>query len=156
MRHGPALYDCSISFDDTGPAAGDCSREGSPDSSSGLPGFTVRSSPVLDQHAHIVSWHVPSCRLASGVDALEPAQGSESRSRTETGYADSSCVEDALDQPFNVHAISARRWTDLQLQTCSTAVVQLAGQDQGLAPGQFAVFYQNSICVGSGIIAEAL
>lgn len=33
-------------------------------------------------------------------------------------------------------------------------LVQLEGQDQGLAPGQYAAFYSGSVCLGSGIILE--
>ena len=36
-----------------------------------------------------------------------------------------------------------------------TAIVTLGSQDQGLAPGQFAVFYQGDICMGSAVILEA-
>lgn len=32
--------------------------------------------------------------------------------------------------------------------------VQLASQDQGIAPGQFAVFYHNQVCLGSGILSD--
>lgn len=32
-------------------------------------------------------------------------------------------------------------------------VVKLAERDQGIAPGQFAVFYHGDICLGSGVIA---
>jgi tRNA-5-taurinomethyluridine 2-sulfurtransferase len=35
------------------------------------------------------------------------------------------------------------------------AVVTLPANDQGLAPGQFAVFYQGDVCLGSGVILEA-
>jgi len=37
----------------------------------------------------------------------------------------------------------------------SSAVVQLSDRDQGIAPGQYAVFYDGDICLGSGIIAHA-
>lgn len=34
------------------------------------------------------------------------------------------------------------------------AMVKLMGNDQGIAPGQFAVFYEGDVCLGSGIIKE--
>lgn len=36
-----------------------------------------------------------------------------------------------------------------------TVSVQLADRDQGIAPGQFAVFYDNNRCLGGGVIAHA-
>lgn len=35
------------------------------------------------------------------------------------------------------------------------AVVQLSEDDQGLAAGQFAAFYQGKTCLGSGVILES-
>lgn len=35
------------------------------------------------------------------------------------------------------------------------AVVQLPEDDQGLAAGQFAAFYQDRTCIGSGVILES-
>lgn len=42
----------------------------------------------------------------------------------------------------------------LSTDTSGQITVQLDGNDQGLAPGQFAVFYDNDICLGSGVIDE--
>ena len=35
------------------------------------------------------------------------------------------------------------------------AVVHLDEDDQGLAAGQFAAFYEGTICIGSGVILES-
>lgn len=35
------------------------------------------------------------------------------------------------------------------------ALVQLPEDDQGLAAGQFAAFYQDRTCIGSGVILES-
>lgn len=35
------------------------------------------------------------------------------------------------------------------------ARVRLEGNDQGLAPGQYAAFYEDGVCLGSGVIQEA-
>ena len=36
------------------------------------------------------------------------------------------------------------------------ALVRLPENDQGLAPGQFAVFYERGRCIGCGVISESL
>ena len=38
----------------------------------------------------------------------------------------------------------------------NAAFVHLSEDDQGLAAGQFAVFYRHGVCLGSGIIREAV
>jgi len=34
------------------------------------------------------------------------------------------------------------------------AHVELEQRDKGLAPGQFAAFYEGPVCLGSGVISE--
>ncbi len=41
----------------------------------------------------------------------------------------------------------------LEFLNCDNAIVKLDGQDQGLAPGQFAIFYDGDICLGCGVIS---
>lgn len=38
----------------------------------------------------------------------------------------------------------------------ASAFVQLPQDDQGLAAGQFAVFYRAGVCLGSGVISQGL
>ena len=40
------------------------------------------------------------------------------------------------------------------LEGGQSAHVQLARRDKGLAPGQFAAFYDGEVCLGSGVITE--
>ena len=37
---------------------------------------------------------------------------------------------------------------------CSAGVVVIEDHDQGLAAGQFAVFYDRRVCIGCGVILE--
>jgi tRNA-specific 2-thiouridylase len=44
----------------------------------------------------------------------------------------------------------------IHLQNNDTAIIYLAERDQGIAPGQFAVLYDGSRCLGSGVILQEL
>lgn len=51
-------------------------------------------------------------------------------------------------------------WMDSRVNKDSkpstSAVVNLNEDDQGLAPGQYAAFYQDGVCLGSAVITETL
>ncbi|KAG0565724.1 hypothetical protein M758_7G010600 [Ceratodon purpureus] len=51
-------------------------------------------------------------------------------------------------------------WMDFEINRDSkpstSAVVNLNEDDQGLAPGQYAAFYQDGVCLGSAVIIETL
>ena len=44
----------------------------------------------------------------------------------------------------------------IKLAEGSRLLVTISERDQGIAPGQFAVFYDGLVCVGSGMIIKAL
>ena len=43
----------------------------------------------------------------------------------------------------------------LRILPGGAAEVELDRPDPGIAPGQFSVFYQGRLCLGSGIVADA-
>ena len=43
---------------------------------------------------------------------------------------------------------------EVTLDAVGRAHVQLHGRDKGLAPGQFAAWYDGDVCLGSGVISE--
>ena len=158
IRHGPVLYDCTISLEDSQSAS--YSSLGSNNSSSwgrcSEPAGSAldRPSREAEQRANIVMWHAQSSSAA-----VDPVDKADSSRQAGPGYPSGSCAETGIGaaaQPLQMVAVSAEQRTEMRPQPCSTAVVKLACQDQGLAPGQFAVFYQRGVCVGSGVIAEAL
>ena len=69
-------------------------------------------------------------------------------------------IEDSQQTTNNVSTLQVRHGP--QLYSCQfslhgdTATVQLDGRDQGIAAGQYAVFYQDGQCLGSAVIMASI
>ena len=161
VRHGPVLYDCTISIEERRSSAAD-GGDGSEDSSGELShgsGLERNRSDLSTGHddrqrSNVVRWHTPSVAEAqrSGTDNGGTQLVQHSGDTDDTA---ASLVNNAPEW-FTASSILDGQRTAVHPSERGTAVVKLACQDQGLAPGQFAVFYQQGVCVGSGVITEAV
>lgn len=73
------------------------------------------------------------------------------------------CIESTASSEMGEHLIYVSNTLILLWYRCTMeemsdgqARVQLEGNDQGLAAGQFACFYQGGICLGSAVILQGL
>ena len=66
-----------------------------------------------------------------------------------------------IDEPKTAQLLQVKMRHGAQRYACTVTpqddgcmAVKLHDRDQGIAPGQFAVFYDDTRCVGSGVIAR--
>jgi tRNA-specific 2-thiouridylase len=59
-----------------------------------------------------------------------------------------------LHSEKNSFAVKLRHGAQRYECTINGEVVILSGRDQGIAPGQYAVFYDGDVCVGSAVITQ--
>ena len=158
VRHGPVLYDCTISFGKQQPSASASADTGKRRSSESVcPSDSDSSSHDISarrnswQSSNVVRWQSPATAeaLRHGADdartfEVASAVGMDGITRAMSVPERAAVQLKALEQRTEAHRCEP-----------ATAVVKLARQDQGLAPGQLAVFYQQGVCVGSGVILES-
>lgn len=67
-------------------------------------------------------------------------------------------VHEYVDKPVQVKLRHGPQLFDALVKRAESSrlLVTLSERDQGIAPGQFAVFYDGLVCVGSGMIIKAL
>ena len=86
-----------------------------------------------------------ACEPGTAIDHVAPACAQVPPAEQPLSNTDSNSSLGSGDGPLHQHRDSS-----------GTAVVWLDAQDQGVAPGQYAVFYDGHICLGSAVIQEAL
>lgn len=138
VRHGPESYRCSVRFEDGG-AGGSGSGVGSAGYSCGVAG--KRSS---------------TCSGSGAADLLAvagAAAGDTQRSH-EVPTVDTHGATTGRSGGHD--PIPAVRNSASSVAGAVSAVVVLDSQDQGVAPGQYAVFFDGDVCLGSAVIQEPL
>jgi tRNA methyl transferase len=86
-----------------------------------------------------------ACEPSTAIDRVTPACGQVPPA-----------TQPLLTTDSNSSLVSADGALHQHCESSGTAVVRLNAQDQGVAPGQYAVFYDGDICLGSAVIQEAL
>lgn len=171
VRHGPEVYTCRVLFDassdngsSTSSADGSNGSNGSDSSGSSRhgKGRTVSSSDYSGSHSSLAD---------SAAEILQAGAHTATQLQDMHG-AESTCGAGTINRAMPTgsqvpHAAQSQLSSNGSVggtdggwqQACgsdATAVVWLDVQDQGVAPGQYAVFYDGDVCLGSAVIQEAL
>jgi len=109
-------------------------------------------------------WHVVSKDFETNVLFATRNYASEDRERNEfhaeeinwvAGHAPPMNAEERLELTVKVRHGAQTHAAQVTLSADGeSAHVQLVERDKGLAPGQFAAFYQEDVCLGSGVITS--
>ena len=128
--------------------------------------FVLRQGLKLDKRAHEGPWYVHSKDVEKNVVFISRAYHSEENERERDSFECedlSWCRDSDADQLSRIerckvrHGESYYRVLHVEPTTPNTAEnqklkIKIDGKDQGLAKGQYAVFYGGSECLGCGVI----
>lgn len=103
-------------------------------------------------------WYVVKKDVAKNIVYISKNYYSEDKHRDTFTVADFNWIGGVRPNKFEFN-VKIRHGENLYPCTVefvanNTGIVKLQGSDQGIAPGQFAVFYDGDVCLGSAVICE--
>jgi tRNA methyl transferase len=168
VRHGPEVYTCRVLFDASSNGGSSTSGAGGSNGSDSRgsgqhgKGRTVSSSEYSGSHSSLADSAAEILQAgAYTATQLQDMHGAEStcgagtiNCAMPTGSQVPHAAQSQLSSNGSVGGTDGG-WQQ-PCGSAAAAVVWLDAQDQGVAPGQYAVFYDGDVCLGSAVIQEAL
>lgn len=103
-------------------------------------------------------WYVVKKNIADNIVYISRNYFSPDKQRNNFEVTEINWIS-GLPSSFNNLSVKIRHGVteypcELELTNSKQGSVKISAQDQGISPGQYAVFYQNNLCLGSGIISS--